>query len=158
MLKLDAQPTPFVAKIQDLCATLLAQDHFKRLKGNIDAFMADTRAQFMYQSLTDKQGMLMDKQRAGMPLSEEEIRDFEIDREALMNNSVCQNFLQAQKEFKKLQDSIAAYVNLTLEQGKVPSQDDVDAELRGNSGGGCCGGGGGGGGGGGCSSGGCGCK
>jgi cell fate (sporulation/competence/biofilm development) regulator YlbF (YheA/YmcA/DUF963 family) len=151
MIKLDSRPTPLVAKIHELCETLLAQDHFQRLKGHIDAFMADTRAQYQYQALSDKQSTLMDKQRAGMALTEDEISDFEIEREALMNNGICQNFLQAQKEFKKLQDSLAAYVSLTLEHGRVPTQDEVDSEMRG--GGGCCGGGCGSGGGG-CSSGG----
>jgi cell fate (sporulation/competence/biofilm development) regulator YlbF (YheA/YmcA/DUF963 family) len=155
MLKLDAGPTPFVQKLQELCQVLLSQEHFIRLKGQIDAFMADTRAQYMYQALTDKQGLLMDKQRSGMPLSDDEIRDFEVEREALMNNLVCQGFLTAQKELKKIQESVSTYVNLTLEHGRVPTQDEVDTEMRG--GGGCCGGGGcgSGGGGGGCGSGGC---
>lgn len=150
MIKLESAPTPFVQKTRELCETLLTQDHFKRMKGQIDAFMADSRAQYMYQALTEKQGTLMDKQRAGMPLSDDEIRDFEVEREALMNNLVCQGFLQAQKEFKKLQESLTAYVNLTLEHGRVPTQDEVEKEMRG--GGGCCGGGCGGGG---CGSGGC---
>jgi cell fate (sporulation/competence/biofilm development) regulator YlbF (YheA/YmcA/DUF963 family) len=153
MIKLESAPTPFVQKTQELCETLLTQDHFKRMKGQIDAFMADSRAQYMYQALTEKQGTLMDKQRAGMPLSDDEIRDFEVEREALMNNLVCQGFLQAQKEFKKLQESLTAYVNLTLENGRVPTQDEVEKEMKGS--GGCCGGGCGGGGGGGCGSGGC---
>ena len=76
-----------------------------------------------------------------MELSKTEISEFESAREALLENEVVTTFLSAKQELEGLQRMVGQYVGMTLEMGKVPSQEEVDHE----TGGGCCGGGGGGG-------------
>lgn len=134
---LNEQETPVIAKTRDLCEALLAQDSYKELKGKLDAFMSDTQAQSMYQELSDKQSMLVQKQESGTELSEDEIREFEDQRERLLLNPVAGGFVEAQQGFEELRDTVMRYVTKTFELGRVPSADEVKPK------GGCCGGGGG---------------
>lgn len=144
----QATDTPVIAKTRELCQAMLNQESFQRLKSQMDAFMADEDTQAQYQALGDLQAELVAKKRSGMPLTEDEISGFEASRDALMANPVASGFLQVQEEMNKLQDTIITYVQKTFEMNRVPTSDEVDAEMNK---GGCCGGGGG------CGGGGCGC-
>ena len=77
-----------------------------------------------------------------MELSESEISEFEQAREQLLQNSTVTDFMAAQKELQEIQNTIGKMVGMTLELGRVPTAEDIEAA---SSGGGCCGGGGGGG-------------
>jgi hypothetical protein len=75
--------------------------------------------------------MLNDKQQRALPLSGEEISDFEKHREELLNNPVARGFLDAQEALHDIQESVQKYVAKTLELGRVPTEEDL--------GGGSCG-------------------
>ena len=77
-----------------------------------------------------------------MEASESEISEFEQAREQLLQNSTVTDFMAAQKELQEIQNTIGKMVGMTLELGRVPTAEDIEAA---SSGGGCCGGGGGGG-------------
>jgi len=136
---LTAQDTPVIAKTKELCAALLAQSSYQTLKAKLDAFTRDAQAQAMYQALSEKQSRLVQRQQQGDDLSEEDIQDFEDDRERLLMHPVAGGFVEAQQGFEKLRDTIVSYVTKTFELGRVPTADEVKPK------GGCCGGGGGGG-------------
>lgn len=145
---LNAQDTPVIEKTKELCDTLLSQDSYKRLKGKFDAFVTDEEAQSLYQALSEKQSALVQKQEQTGNLSEEEIKEFEDQRERLLMHPVAGGFVEAQQGFEELRDTIVRYVTKSFELGRVPTADEVAPKQ-----GGCCGGGGGGGcgcGGGGC--------
>ena len=59
-----------------------------------------------------------------LPLTGEEISDFEQHREALLGNPVAKGFLDAQEELHQVQESIHKYVNKTLELGRLPNEED----------------------------------
>jgi len=132
---LNEQETPVIAKTRELCETLLAQESYKDLKAKFDAFLADTRAQSLYQDLSDNQSRLVQKQESGQELSEEEIREFEDDRERLLMHPVAGGFVEAQQGFEELRDTVVRYITKSFELGRVPTADEVKPK------GGCCGGG-----------------
>ena len=145
MITLDqATETPVIEKTKELCNVLVNQASFKELQAQIQAFMDSSEVQEMYHGLGDKQGILQQKQEAGMPLTDEEIADFNKDREAVLANPVAKGFIDSQQSMKDLQKTLTAYLSLTFELGRCPTADEVDESQ--NASGGCCGGGGGGGG------------
>lgn len=145
---LAAKKSLVIEKTEELCQTILEQDSFKDLQRKIAAFERDEQAQALYEDLCGKQEILQGKQQRGAMLTDEEIENFEKDRDAMFANPVAAGFVEAQQQLHKVQDTITRYVAKTIELGRVP----LESELRS---GGCCGGGGGGSGGGG--GGGCGC-
>ncbi len=139
---LNAQETPVITKTKELCTALLEQESYKQLKAKLDAFIADSEAQAMYQALSDKQSQLVRKQEETGNLSEEEVRDFEDQRERMLMHPVAGGFVEAQQGFEELRDTVTRYVTKTFELGRLPTEDEVTPKS------GCCGGGCGGGGGG----------
>jgi len=147
-IELTAQETPVIQKVKELCQTIVDQPHFSEMLGAIDAFMNDPEARGLYQRVTELQEKLVSKQNRGESLSDDEIGEFEIERDLLLENKVANAFLDARQQMGQVQESVSKHVQLTFELGRVP----LDEDLQASSGGGCCGGGGGGGGGG------CGCN
>jgi hypothetical protein len=74
-----------------------------------------------------------------MKLAPTEISEFEAARDALMRNEVASAFLDAQGELESLQRTIGKYVTMTLELGRLPTEEEIAQADQG----GCCGGGGG---------------
>ncbi len=118
-------------KTLELCSAIVAQPDFGSIRQRIDAFMADEKSRAQYESLMMKGQVLNDKQQRALPLSGEEISDFEKHREELLNNPVARGFLDAQESLHDIQESVQKYVAKTLELGRVPTEEDL--------GGGSCG-------------------
>lgn len=125
-------------KTRELCAAIIEQESFVKLQSQVETFLDNDEARLQYQSVHESGEALNQKQRAGVELSDSEISDFEQAREQLLQNTIVTDFMSAQKELQSIQKSIGQMVSLTLELGRVPTQDDIDAA---SSGGGCCGGG-----------------
>jgi len=139
----NASETQVMVKARELCEAIVSEDSFKRMKEQIDAFMADEAIQALYQGLGQKQALLQQKQQAGMTLADEEIADFEKDRDELLASDVATGFMEAQQGMQDLQETISMHVGMTFELGRAPTKEEIDDEMhmRGSSGGGCCGGG-----------------
>jgi cell fate (sporulation/competence/biofilm development) regulator YlbF (YheA/YmcA/DUF963 family) len=75
----------------------------------------------------EKGDALQHKQHSGLPMDNNEIADFEKTRESLLNNPVAREFLDAQQQMHKIQESVMQYVGKTFELGRVPSQEDFSA-------------------------------
>jgi len=73
----------------------------------------------------EKGEALQQKQQMGMPLSNDEIDEFQKYRETLVNNPIAKAFLDAQQEMHKVQESVGQYVAKTLELGRMPTSDDL---------------------------------
>lgn len=140
------------AKTEELCQLILDQDAFPKLKKMITDFFENEEAKSIYNNVIEKQRILQQKQQHGMPLTNEEIADFESDREKVYLNAVSRDFLYASQEFDKVQDLVIKYVIKTIELDRIPTEEDLDSGGCGCGGGSCgCGSGGGGGCGCGCS-------
>jgi cell fate (sporulation/competence/biofilm development) regulator YlbF (YheA/YmcA/DUF963 family) len=129
--------TPVMQKTRELCQTLLDQPSMQSIRQRIDTFMADDQARAQYDGLVETGQALQQKQQLSMPLSGEEIADFEQRREALLQNPVARSFLDAQEELHQVQHSVQQYVNKTLELGRLPTEEDLNGGGCGNGGCGC---------------------
>ncbi len=123
-----------VEKTRELCSTILAQSGMGVIRKNIDTFMADEKSRSQYESLMARGQELHDKQHKSLPLSGEEIGEFERQREAMLSNPVARGFLDAQEALHNLQESIQTQVSKTLELGRLPAPEDMES---GSCGSGC---------------------
>jgi cell fate (sporulation/competence/biofilm development) regulator YlbF (YheA/YmcA/DUF963 family) len=118
-------------KTRELCQAILDEPNMRNIRHRIDAFMGDERAKAQYDGLMGKGQALQQKQQMSLPLTGEEISDFEQHRDALLSNPVARGFMDAQEELHQVQQSVHQYVSKTLELGRVPTEEDL--------GGGSCG-------------------
>ena len=124
------EETAVLRKTRELCQTILDQPNMQSIRQRIDAFMGDEQTREQYDSLVNKGQALQQKQQQALPLSGEEIADFEQHRDSLLNNPVARGYLDAQEELHEVEHSIRQYVNKTLELGRMPTPEEL-------SGGGC---------------------
>lgn len=123
-----------IQKTRELCQAILDQPQFGSIRQQIDTFLADEQAQSLYQHLSERGEYLQHKQSQGTALSNDEISEFETQREAFVNNPVARGFMDAQQEVQKVQQSVTEYVTKTFELGRVPEPSDFSS---GNCGHGC---------------------
>ncbi len=123
------EETAVISKTKELCQAILDQPNMPSIRQRVDAFMGDEETRTHYDALMNKGQALEQKQQLSLPLSGEEIADFEQHREALLNNPVARGFLDAQEELHQVQEAIRHYVSKTLELGRVPT----DEEMSGGS-------------------------
>ena len=140
-----AEKTSIISKTKELCAAIAEDSKFQKLQADVERFLSDDSAKLQYQSVHEKGEELHHKQHAGVELGSTEIKAFEDARDALFDNRIAADFMDAQRTLESMQKDIAKYVSMTLELGRVPTDEEIEEAQ--NSGGGCCGGNGGGGGG-----------
>lgn len=126
-----------VQKTKELCEAILAQPDSQNIRSRISKFMADDKARGQFDALNEKGDFLHHKQHQGVKLSDAEIADFEKDREAVLANATIRDFLEAQREMQKVQESVSQYVAKSFELGRVPSESEVGEEEGGSCGHGC---------------------
>jgi cell fate (sporulation/competence/biofilm development) regulator YlbF (YheA/YmcA/DUF963 family) len=132
------EETPLVQKTKELCQTILDLPKMKSARQRMDAFMQNESTRTQYNNLVAKGQALQEKQQQGLQLTKEEIAEFERERDALMNNPVARDFIDAQGELHEIKHSVHQYLNLTLELGRLPSEEELQGHSCGNSEGGCC--------------------
>ena len=120
------EETPVIQKTKELCQVILDQPNMQSIRRRIDAFMGDEKTRAQYDGLVTKGQALQQKQQLSLPLSGEEVAEFEQHREALLGNPVAKGFLDAQEELHQVQESVHQYVNKTLELGRLPSEEDLN--------------------------------
>ena len=126
-MEITIEETQVNQKTKELCQAILDQPEMPSIRQRIDAFMADEPTRALYDGLMTKGQALQQKQQMSLPLTGEEISDFEQHREALLNNPVARGFMDAQEELHQVQESIQQYVIKTLELGRVPSEEEMDS-------------------------------
>jgi cell fate (sporulation/competence/biofilm development) regulator YlbF (YheA/YmcA/DUF963 family) len=122
------EETVIIQRTKDLCQTIIDQPEYRQIRERIDSFMGDETAKSQYQIVMEKGDSLQHKQQSGVPMDNDEIAEFEKNREILLNNPVAANFLTAQQQMHKIQESVMQYVSKTFELGRVPTMDDFPAE------------------------------
>ncbi len=133
---LVTEDSAVISKTKELCEAIVNAPVFQQLKADVERFLNDDAAKLQYQTVHERGEELHNKQHAGIELGAAEIRSFETVRDALFENSIAADFLAAQRELEGLQKLIGKYVGLTIENGSVPSSE----ELTESESGGCCGG------------------
>jgi cell fate (sporulation/competence/biofilm development) regulator YlbF (YheA/YmcA/DUF963 family) len=113
-------------KTRELCTTILSQPNMGSIRKNIDAFLADDLARADYETLMEKGQALHEKQHRSLPLTGEEISDFEQHRDKVMNNPVARGFMDAQESLQEIQGSIQQHVTKALELGRMPTPEDFE--------------------------------
>lgn len=136
-MSLLADDSSVMTKTRELCAAIAEDAEFAKLLQDVERFLNDDSARMMYQSVHERGEELHQKQHAGIQLGAAEIREFEVARDALMQNEIARSFMHAQGTLETLQRSINKYIGMTMELGRVPTAEDF-AEMED----GCCGGGG----------------
>jgi len=136
-----AENSAVMAKTKELCESITQDSEFLALQGQVERFLTDDAAKLQYQSVHEKGEELHQKQHAGVELSEAEIKGFEDARDALMENEIAREFMEAQQKLQAVQQTIGKYIGMTIELGRVPEAEDLESAHGGGS---CCGGGGGG--------------
>jgi cell fate (sporulation/competence/biofilm development) regulator YlbF (YheA/YmcA/DUF963 family) len=116
-----------IQKTRELCQVLLDQPEIQTVRRRVDTFMADELAKNQYQVVSEQGEALQQKQQFGMPMNETEIAEFEKNRQSLLGNPVARDFLDAQQEMHRVQQSVLQYVIKTLELGRVPAPEDFDS-------------------------------
>ena len=131
-----ADDSQVMSKTKELCAAIAGDPEYRDLLKKVELFLGDDAAKLQFQSVQERSQELGEKQRSGLDLSAGEVQEFEEAREALMENSVARNFMDAQQSLQSVQMVIGKYVGMTLELGRVPAGEDLALQD------GCCGGGG----------------
>jgi cell fate (sporulation/competence/biofilm development) regulator YlbF (YheA/YmcA/DUF963 family) len=126
-MQTTSEETALVRKTKELCQVLLDEPNVRSIRQRIDTFMGDESSRAQYDGLVNKGQALQEKQQMSQTLSREEIDDFEQHREALLNNPVARDFLNAQEEMHEVQKSVHQYVRKALELGRVPTEEEVAA-------------------------------
>jgi cell fate (sporulation/competence/biofilm development) regulator YlbF (YheA/YmcA/DUF963 family) len=114
-------------KTRELCEAIVRAPEFQNLRQQVDSFMADTKAQQAYESLSEKGRKLHQKQSQGLELSAGEISAFDAERDAFFRNPVGKGFVDAQEAMHHIQHEVNQYLTKTLELGRVPTAEDFES-------------------------------
>lgn len=131
------EDTAVLQKTKELCQTILDRPNMRSIRQRIDAFMSDEPSRAQYDGLVGKGQALQQKQQMSLPLTREEIADFEQHRDALMKNPIARDFIDAQDELHQAQHSVHQYVSKTLELGRLPTEEEINDGACGQGGCGC---------------------
>ena len=122
-----------IEKTRELCQVILDQPEFQTIRQRITDFMSDDEAKSQYQFLSEQGEVLQLKQQQGLPLTPEEIAEFENRREAFLTNPIAKGFLDARQQMQQMQESVDQYVAKTFELGRLPAEDDFQSGSCGSS-------------------------
>jgi cell fate (sporulation/competence/biofilm development) regulator YlbF (YheA/YmcA/DUF963 family) len=126
-MQTTTQDGAIIRKTIELCQTILDQPAMRSARQRVQRFVTDEQSRAQYEGLMAKGQALQEKQQRSLPLSGEEISAFEKDRDALLNNPVARDFLDAQQELQQIHTSINQYISKTLELGRLPTEADMDS-------------------------------
>ncbi|MCS6772341.1 MAG: YlbF family regulator [Kiritimatiellae bacterium] len=116
--------TPVIQKTKELCQTILDQPAYQQIRQTILDFLSNESMRLQYQRLCDLQDELHEKQESGLPITDEDIAEFEREENDFLRNPLAQRFIDAQRAMHKVEQTVAAYVRKTFELGRLPTDDD----------------------------------
>lgn len=134
-MSIVAEATSVITKTKELCEEIAKNANFLELQSQVERFLADDAARLQYQSVHERGAELNQKQQAGVELGKSEIADFESARDALFENPVAADFFSARGELEALQQEIGKWVGMTIEMGRLPTEEEIAEAGAGD----CCG-------------------
>ncbi len=129
--------SPVMEKTKELCQLIVEDAEYKTLIGTVEAFLNNDEARLLYQTVHERSEELRQKQHSGVELGETEIAAFKDVRTEMEKNTLVMDFMGAQDELQLMQSAISRYVGMSLELGRVPTDEDIAASESGCCGGGC---------------------
>lgn len=126
-MQTTTEDSVIVLKTKELCQAILDQPEFQKIRQGLDAFLGNDQVRGQYQALSEKGEYLQHKQQTGGQISDQEIEQFEKDRETFLNDPVARGFLDAQREMHRVQESVTHYVTKTFELGRIPEESDFES-------------------------------
>jgi cell fate (sporulation/competence/biofilm development) regulator YlbF (YheA/YmcA/DUF963 family) len=126
-MQTTTEDTAILQKTRELCQAILEQPEFQNLRQQIDTFMSNDEAKLQYQNLSERGEYLQHKQMQGAALTNDEVAEFEQQRQTFVNNPVARGFMEAQQEMQKVQESVSQYVTKTFELGRLPGPEDFES-------------------------------
>lgn len=112
------------AKARELCEAIVQLPGFSDSFRKYQTFMEDELAKFEWQMVNDRGQLLHQKEASGLPLTPEEISEFDGMRDALLAKPVVADFIQAQQDIQAMQKLVYPMLTKTFELGRVPVPDD----------------------------------
>lgn len=122
-------------KIQELCETILADEEYRERVACIESLLDDPASKEVYVKFAQKGEEMHQKQHSGAKVSDGDLDEYETLRQAADGNPKVKNFMSAQNELNALHQKVSKYVSKTIENGKVPTSEEMEDKD------GCCGGG-----------------
>lgn len=121
--------------IQDLCEAILGDSEYQERASHIEALLADSDSKADYVKFSQKGDEMHQKQHSGEEVNDADLDEYEVLRKAAEDNPKVKNFMNAQSELNALHQKVSKYISKTIENGKVPTAEEINAKE------GCCGGG-----------------
>src|SRR5258708_36317538 len=135
-MQTTTEANAILEKTRELCQVILDQPEFQMIRQQITAFMSDDEAKSQYQFLSEQGEVLQLKQQQGLPLTNEEIAEFENRRETFLTNPTAKGFLDARQQMQQMQESVDQYVAKTFDLGRLPEENDFQSGSCGSGSGG----------------------
>jgi cell fate (sporulation/competence/biofilm development) regulator YlbF (YheA/YmcA/DUF963 family) len=123
MIDLSDQ-SALVQKTRELCEALVEQADFESNLEKTEAFWQDVNARKQLSDVRQLQEELQRRQHSGEELPEEDIEQFKLQHQELLENPVARGYLEAQSEMKQLQQTVQQWITKTFEVGRVPLPSD----------------------------------
>lgn len=124
----------FEEKTRELCQHLLDDPTFVSAQERIEAFESCEEAQELYHAWQTKTAELHHLHHQGRQPSQADIVEVERLKEAVMDNAVAFDFVEAEDSLNLIFSTVMKMVQKTLQNGRIPTEEELHEH-------GCCGGG-----------------
>ena len=113
------------AKLKELCTAIAQDAELQTARQQAEAFLADEEAVDLYRDLMSRSRDMQHRQRNGEDIHDEDVQQLVELKHAADNHSAIQSFHSAQDTLQGVAEMVSAYVSKTLENGKVPTEEDL---------------------------------
>jgi len=127
MTYIIGETATYEEKTRDLCEAILEDPKLKAAFADIESFLANDIAKDAFSAMQQKGEELQAKQQAGMELTAGEVEEFNKLREGVESNQEARAFLEAQEQMHQVQTTVNSWVGMTMELGRVPTEEDFKA-------------------------------
>ncbi|MFT4546316.1 MAG: cell fate (sporulation/competence/biofilm development) regulator YlbF (YheA/YmcA/DUF963 family) [Verrucomicrobiales bacterium] len=114
-------------KTKELCEAILEDPKLKAAFTDIESFLENETAKEAFSSMQEKGQALQAKQQAGIELTAGEVEEFNKIREGVEGNKEASAFMEAQELMHQVQTSVNSWIGMTMELGRVPTEEDFKA-------------------------------
>lgn len=123
--------TPELAKLtSELAHGFTQSQKVVSAHARIRLFFQSPDATALYRKAEDFGEELRNKQMAGMAPSDEEIAKFNELRQSVVDNDVCRGYLEARMELDELLSTVNQYLCMAINNGTVPTDEEVAETLQ----------------------------
>jgi len=117
------------SKLYDLLSefyqTLAETPKFQQVQRGIDQFLENDAAKSCYEELLTLEEELHQKQHEG-EITEDDLSKYREINERLQQMPLAEEFFNAQQEMEEINMEIANFIGIAIEDGEVPSLDELD--------------------------------